>query len=42
MVDPMQIEFEDEIVLTMKSFIKKNGSVSDVMWMLFPHLGKVF
>ena len=42
MVNPQQIEFEDDIVLSLKSFIKKTGQVSPVLWTLFPHLYKVF
>lgn len=30
MVDPRQVEFEDDIVLTLKSMIKKTGTVSNV------------
>jgi hypothetical protein len=42
MVDPSKVEFEDDIVLTLKSFIKKTGGISPVMWTIFPHLQKVF
>jgi hypothetical protein len=42
MVDPTKIEFEDDIVLTIKSIIKKTNQVSPVMWTLFPLLTKVF
>ena len=42
MVDPTKVEFEDDIVLTIKSFIKKSGQISPVIWTLFPHLYKVF
>ena len=42
MVDPGKIEFEDDIVLTIKSFIKKCPVISPVIWALFPHLYKVF
>lgn len=42
MVDPSKVEFEDDIVLTIKSFIKKCGQISPVIWALFPHLYKVF
>lgn len=41
-IDPARIEFEDDIVLTLKSFIKKTNEVSQVMWTIFPHLEKVF
>ena len=40
--DPATVEFEDDIVLSIKSFIKKTKKVSTVMWTIFPHLGKVF
>lgn len=39
---PEKVEFEDDIVLTIKSFIKKTGQISNVLWVLFPHLYKVF
>ena len=42
MLDPRQIEFEDDIVLTLKSFIRKTGTVSPTLWTIFPHLAKVF
>lgn len=42
MVDPAKVEFEDDIVLTIKSFIKKCGGISPVIWALYPHLYKVF
>jgi hypothetical protein len=42
MTDPSKIEFEDDIVLTIRSFIKKTNEVSPVMWTLFPLLTKVF
>jgi hypothetical protein len=44
MLDPSKIEFEDDIVLTIKSFIKKSpsGQISPVIWTLYPHLYKVF
>ena len=38
----MNIEFEDEIVTVIKSFIQKRGSVSPTLWQMFPHLYKVF
>jgi hypothetical protein len=40
--DPSKIEFEDDIVLTIRSFIKKTNEVSSVMWTLFPMMTKVF
>jgi len=39
---PEQIEFEDDIILVLKSFIKKRQSVSPILWTIFPHLVKVF
>lgn len=42
MIDPNQIEFEDDIILVLKSFIKKRQSVSPVLWEIFPQLVKVF
>jgi hypothetical protein len=42
MADPSKIEFEDDIVLTIRSFIKKTNQVSPVMWTLFPVMIKVF
>ncbi len=42
LADPMQTEFEDDIVLTLKSFIRKTNQVSEVMWALFTQLPKVF
>lgn len=42
MADPKKIEFEDDIVLTIRSFIKKTNQISPVMWTLFPLLIKVF
>ena len=32
MADPSRVEFEDDIVLTIKSFIKKTAGISAVMW----------
>lgn len=42
MTDPFKIEFEDDIVLVLKAFMKKTKSVSSTLWTLFPLLGKVF
>ena len=42
MTDPLKIEFEDDIVLVLKAFIKKTKKVSPTLWTLFPLLGKVF
>jgi hypothetical protein len=42
MTDPFKIEFEDDIVLVLKAFIKKTKQVSPTLWTIFPLLGKVF
>lgn len=42
MIDPSKIEFEDDIILVLKTFIKKSKRISDTLWTLFPHLFKVF
>ena len=39
---PESIEFEDDIVLVLKTFIKKTKKVSDTIWTIFPFLRKVF
>lgn len=39
---PEQVEFEDDIILVLKSFIKKTQNVSPTLWTIFPHLTKVF
>lgn len=36
------MEFEDEIVLVIKSLIKRRQTVSPTLWHMFPHLSKVF
>jgi hypothetical protein len=41
-IEPTKIEFEDEIVLVLKTFIKKTHVVSNVLWEMFPYLEKVF
>ena len=41
-LEPSKIEFEDDIVLIMKQFIKKTRTVSSTMWTIYPHLMKVF
>ncbi|MFS8160536.1 MAG: hypothetical protein ACMG6E_10105, partial [Candidatus Roizmanbacteria bacterium] len=41
-LNPDSIEFEDDIVLVMKTFIKKTKKVSPTLWTIFPHLIKVF
>lgn len=38
----MQVEFEDDIILVLRSFIKKKQAVSLSLWTIFPHLIKVF
>jgi hypothetical protein len=42
MTDPHKIEFEDDIILALKTFIKKTGYISPTLWAIFPHLAKVF
>lgn len=42
MIDPTRIEFEDDIVLTLKSFIRKTETISPVLWTIFPYLKMVF
>ena len=42
MVDPNNIDFEDDIVLILKTFIKKTKTVSQTLWTLFPLLTKIF
>lgn len=39
---PESIEFEDDIVLVLKTFIKKTKKVSPTIWTIFPYLRKVF
>lgn len=39
--EPTQISFEDDILLLLKSMIKKSKSVSPVMWEMFDHFPKV-
>ena len=41
-MEPQKIEFEDDLVLVLKTFIKKNKGVSKTLWTIFPHLIKVF
>ena len=41
MIDPKQISFEDDIVLNLKQFIRRNKSVSNVQWEMFETLPKV-
>lgn len=41
-LNPENIEFEDDIVLVMKTFIKKSKNVSTTLWTIYPHLMKVF
>lgn len=42
MVDPTKIEFEDDITLVLKTFIKKTKQVSPTLWTIFPYLQRVF
>lgn len=39
--EPTQISFEDDILLLLKSMIKKSKSVSPIMWEMFDHFPKV-
>lgn len=39
--DPSQINFEDDIVLILKSFMKKSGKVSSLLWEIFPYLDRI-
>ena len=41
-IEPKQIEFDDDIVLVIKALIKKRQGVSQNLWTVFPHLIKVF
>lgn len=42
MADPNKIEFEDDIILVIKCFIKKTKRVSNTLWTIYPCLQKVF
>jgi hypothetical protein len=42
MVDPTKINFEDNILMIIKNFIKKTGTVSDIIFKVFVTLEKVF
>ena len=42
MVDPSKIRFEDDILVILKSFIKRTGRVSEVIIQVFPTLELVF
>jgi len=42
MVDPTKINFEDNIMVILKNFIKKTGGVSDIIFKVLPCLEKVF
>ena len=35
MMDPTKISFEDDIVMNVKQFIRRNKSVSEVQWDIF-------
>ena len=39
---PEKIDFEDDMVMVIKTFIKKNRFVSETLWTLFPHLYLIF
>jgi hypothetical protein len=34
--DPTKIDFEDEILLSIKSLVKKSNSVSETIWVMVP------
>lgn len=42
MVDPNQMEFDEDIVLIMKTLMKKHNAVSEIVWTMVPTLEKVF
>jgi len=42
MFDPTKINFEDDILMIIKNFIKKTGTVSDTIFNVLPQLEKVF
>lgn len=42
MFDPSKINFEDDILMIIKNFIKKTGTVSDTIFNVLPQLEKVF
>jgi importin-8 len=42
MLDPNQMEFDEDIVLIMKTLMKKNNAISEIVWTLVPTLEKVF
>jgi len=42
MIDPTKINFEDDIMLIIKNFIKKTQNVSDTIFDVLPCLEKVF
>lgn len=42
LANPTQINFEDEILLIVKNFIKKTGKVSDIIYQILPALEGVF
>lgn len=41
-VEPNKIEFEDDIALVIKSFIKQTHAISETIWTIYPHLIKIF
>eukprot|EP00357_Protocruzia_adherens_P031356 CAMPEP_0114996878 /NCGR_PEP_ID=MMETSP0216-20121206/14576_1 /TAXON_ID=223996 /ORGANISM="Protocruzia adherens, Strain Boccale" /LENGTH=1103 /DNA_ID=CAMNT_0002361173 /DNA_START=31 /DNA_END=3342 /DNA_ORIENTATION=- len=42
MEDPKNIEFDDDILLAITSFMKIRKTVSDNLWVLYPHLPKFY
>jgi len=42
MVEPSKINFEDNILIILKNFIRKTGVVSEIIFKVFPCLEKVF
>jgi len=41
MFDPTKISFEEDIVMNLKQFIRRNKRVSNVQWEMFETLPKV-
>lgn len=41
-IDPTKVDFEDDIILVLKSFIKRMKGVSPILWTIFPYLVQVF
>lgn len=42
MVDPTKIDFEDDICIILKNFIRKTNQLSDIIYKVFPCLELVF